>query len=427
MIDRKKGPKIVTEFDLTIKGVETSQFPNGMELYEVNEGTQDIIKIDFVFKTGRIHEKVKASAKAAISLIREGSTRHSAQELAQIYDFYGAVVKSSCTMEYVSVNLVVVERYFEKVWPVFFHMLFYPLYPQEEIAKYAKVNSQKLNEQLSKNEIQAYRKLTEEIFGSEHPYGYNTEPSDIAQLSRKDILDFYNLNLGLQNCTVILSGKYSQKTRKVITAALSECDRISHNPEPQFYDHSSPTGIIQLPTNNEIQTSIKMGRSLFPISHPDYGQVKLMDMILGGYFGSRLMKNIREEKGYTYGIYSSAHCWNDGGFLYISADVDNKYVEPTLLEIKKEMELLRSELVSAEEFQLVKNYILGQSLHLLDGPFAKGALVRNLRVKNQTLSTFKKNVENLKAFTPENVRDMAIKYLNPKDYLIVQAGRENQS
>ncbi len=422
MIDRKKGPIITTEFDLSVRGVTESKLANNVALVEVNEGTQDIIKAELVFSTGRIHESKIAAAKATIALLREGSTRHNAKELAYIYDYYGAVVKASCTMEYASVSLVIVERYFAEVWPIWLHMVFYPLFAKEEVVKYKRVYSQKLVEQLSQNDVQSYRQLTELIFGSQHPYGYNTEPSDIEQLEREDLVDFYNQNMGLDNSFMILSGKYTAKTRDIITSSLEKFIRKNQHPNPDFSETAISSGRHWVTTDNEIQTSIKLGRTLFPIKHPDYTKLRLLNTIFGGYFGSRLMKNIREDKGYTYGIYSAVHCWTQGGFIYISADVDPSYTKPTLEQIELEMNKLREEIVPAAELTMVKNYVLGQSLHLLDGPFAKGQLIKNLKVKQLKLDNFNANVEQIKALDAEELRRVARKYLNFEDYTIVMAG-----
>jgi len=422
MIDRKKGPKITTEFDLSVNSVIHNQLSNGVELYEINDGTQEIIKIELLFKTGRVHETQVASAKTTLGLLREGSTRNSAAELAHLFDFYGASVKSSCNMEYASVSLVVVERYFHEVWPIWFAMVFYPSFPDEELEKHKKVYSQKLQEQLSENDVQSYRRLTEMIFGADHPYGYNTEPKDILALSRGDLLDFYNSNMGTNGATAVLSGKYSENTRATIAQDFSKLNRQSMHPNPKFYLHPPQGQTEWVKTKNDIQTSIKLGRVLFPRNHPDYGKLRLLNMILGGYFGSRLMKNIREEKGYTYGIYSSVHCWQSGGFIYISADVDNAYIDPTLEQIRLEMDRLRSEAVDEEELSMVKTYLLGQTLHLLDGPFAKGQLIKNLKVAGRNLSQFEQSVEELKATTPDDLVKVAQEYLRWQDYTIVLAG-----
>jgi len=264
MIDRKKGPKITTEFDLSLKGVKQSKLENGLELYEVNSGTQNIIKVEIVFRTGRIHETHRASANAALSLIREGSTRHSAQELAYQYDFYGAAVKASCNMEYASVSLVVLERYFSQIWPTWLHMVLYPQFDKKEVEKYSAVKTQKLVNQLAKNNVQSYRRLTEHIFGSEHPYGYNTEPSDIAGLQREMVLDYFNNNLGFDNAYILMSGRYTEATRAKIVNDIGSIKRKNNHPETVFERANITPSKIYVQTENDIQTSIKLGRTLFP-------------------------------------------------------------------------------------------------------------------------------------------------------------------
>ena len=422
VIDRNKGPKIYTDFDLKIKGVAQSTLENDLDVYEVNSGTQHIIKIELVFRTGRIYETKRASAKATFSLLREGSTRQNSEELAEFFDYYGAVVKGDCNMENSAVSLVVVERYFDHVWPVWLHMVLYPLFSDEELDKYKQVNTQKLVNALAKNDVQGYRIFTEKIFGTDHPYGYNTMPNDIQSLKRSDILDFYNKQMGLETAFMVISGRYTESTRRTILDTIGQVKRKNNQQLPLFKPDKAIGALIKVPTENAVQISIKTGKRLFPRKDPDFYKVKFMNMVLGGYFGSRLMKNIREEKGYTYGIYSSVHCWKEDGFFYISADVANDYLDATLKEIKNEINKLQESLVSPEELRMVKNYILGQSLNLLDGPFAIGHLIKNLASKDLDEKDFENNLNMTKAITAEEVRDMARRYLDTEQFTTVLAG-----
>ena len=423
MIDRKKGPAITTDFDLELRGIRQSQLPNGLPVHEFNSGTQNIIKVALVYRTGRIHERRRATAKAALSLIREGSTRHSSEELAEVYDYYGAVVKTSVTMETCSVSLVVVERYFAEVWPIWFHMVFYPMYDSEELEKYKQVTASKFVRQLAKNDVQGYRKLTEALFGADHPYGYNTEVEDIQALDREDLLGYYNECLGLDDAFLVLSGSYSEATRTQICTDLGQKKRHNKLP-PVVYDQQPLSSeVLKISTDKDVQVSIKMGRRLFERKHPDFPAMRFLNLILGGYFGSRLMKNIREDKGYTYGIYSSVHSWRKDGFIYISAEVANDYLDPTLKEIHKEMERLRDTIVPEAEMEMVRNYILGQTLHLLDGPFAKGELIMNLQKNHRTIDDFHAGIDHARTITADTLQQMAQKYLDPADYLTVLTGQ----
>lgn len=222
--------------------------------------------------------------------------------------------------------------------------------------------------------------------------------------------------------SLILSGNYSDEVRKKIIEGFQGLKRTKTTHEINFDVKAVGSQKIEIPTPNVLQTSIKMGRPLFSYSHEDYSQFKMLNMVFGGYFGSRLMKNIREEKGYTYGIYSASHCLNEGGYFYISADVGQEYLNATIEEIFKEMEVLKNELVSDKELQMVKNYVNGQLLTSLDGPFAKAQLIRNLAAKGLSIKDHNGHVQKMGNTTANDIIELANKYFNKESYSIVCAG-----
>ncbi len=422
MIDRVNGPIINKDFDLTVKNLESSTLSNGIKVYELNNGTQDIVKIDIIFKSGRVNETKIAASKAAISLLREGSSSKNSQELAKLYDFYGCSVKLSAGIEYSSITLVCLTRYFDKIWPEWLNMVLEPAYSEDEIVKYKNVTSQRLKDQISKNEIISYRMITEKMFGSDHPYGYNTEPENIQSITKEDILNFYKNNCQLDNCFITLSGNYNDSIRKTI---LDDFSKIKHKSTPQLNVFPTPTftnETLKIATKNEAQASIKLGCLWVERQHKDFNKLKFLNTVLGGYFGSRLMKNIREEKGYTYGIYSSFDGWDKGGSFYVSTDVSNEFIDPTLEEIYKEIEILKNKPVDISEIDMVKNYILGQSLHLIDGPFATAQLIKSLYGTNQSIEGFYKNIREVKEITQNDILEMANKYLQKESFLTVLVG-----
>lgn len=420
--DRKNGPHINSDYDIQIPEFQRHTLANGLKVFEVNAGTQDILKFDFVFKVGRIHETKRASAKASFYLMREGSASKNSQELAYIFDFYGAYIRIFSGLEYSSVSIVCMTRHFENIWPHFIEMILNPSYDEDELRKYATVNSQRLSDQLSKNDIVAYRALTEKLFGDTHPYGYNTQPEDIRSLERKHLLDFHEKNHGINQAFVILSGKCTPSLIDKILLDLSKIESGANPASQVFSTQENNESYIRIPTSNQVQTSLKIGRKLFPRKHPDYSRVQIMNTILGGYFGSRLMKNIREDKGFTYGIYSSVDAWKQDGFIYISADLGNNTVREANKEILKEIDKLKHELVPDEEFSMVKNYILGQILHLVDGPFASGQLIKSVYAKDLDIEHFKIHIEQIKNTSKEEVREMARKYLEKNTLTTVLAG-----
>lgn len=422
MIDRKKGPQIHTDFDLSIKDVETSTLANGIRLIELNTGTQEIVKVELVLKCGRIHESVIGASKAAILLMREGSTSMDSSALAYAYDYYGASVKLSPGMEVSTMNLVCMTKFFDQLWPTWVEMILNPTYKEEEVEKFKTIQSQKLKNQLSKNEVISYRVVTEKIFGSEHPYGYNTEPEHVMSLTREDILDYYEKQVTFEDAIIVVSGKYSEAIRKQIVDSISSVTKTSHQSKPIFNTIQPKGETLYLKTENELQASIKMGCPIFARNHPDYTAFNFVNTILGGYFGSRLMTNIREEKGYTYGIYSLLECWSQGGVFYISSDVGSDLMEVTIEEIFKEINILKNEAVSDQEMDMVKNYILGQTLNLIDGPFATAQLVKSLHIKNLDAQDFQKHITIIKNMTSAQVLDISNQYLDINNFTNVIVG-----
>ncbi len=422
MLDRKKGPPIFTEYDLRFDDYSSYNLPNGIEVTEINSGTQDIVKVDFIIRSGRVKEEKIGVAKAAIRLMREGTSTHNSEEIAHHFDFYGTSIKIIGGMDYSSISLVTMTRFFDEVFDIWMSLITDPAYDLNELEKYKQVQSQKLKNQLTKNDVLSYRKLTEVIFGEDHPYGYNTEPEDIHKISRQELFDFHNAYIKSRDSFVVISGHYSAHIKKKITDTFSSLN-WSDTPSPAtFYKKELSHQTIKIPTDNTHQTSIKIGRLLFDCEHEDRGDFAVLNTVLGGYFGSRLMKNIREEKGYTYGIYSIADLWRHGGYFYITTDVGNQYLEQTLEEIYKEIDLLRSTLIEDDEMKMVRNYMLGQSLNLIDGPFAKAQLIKNLKIKKMAVEDFYNRIERIKNINPHSIRDMAEKYLDQNTFTTVLAG-----
>jgi len=422
MLDRKIAPQFSTDFDLRIKNLESSLTGNGTPIYEVNCGTQDIIKVEFLFKSGRINEEQVGVARAAVSLMGEGTETKSSSEQAEFFDFYGAIVKFKSALESSSVSLVCLTRHFEKVWPVFYEVLFSPAFAESEVEKYAAVASQKLKNQITKNDVHSYRIFTEKIFGKNHPYGYNTQPEDIAKLKANDLRQFYDKNFSLANAFVILSGKYSPEIKNTIVSHLATAKKEASPFTQTFTETEAIHDTLYEQTSNEAQVSIKLGRKMFGRRGEHFSEVYFMNTLLGGYFGSRLMKNIREDKGYTYGIYSSLDTYKRDGVFYISSDVGNEFVDPCLEEISKEIKLLREVSVEKEEIDMVRNYLLGQSLHLIDGPFATAQLVKNIYSKDLEISDFEHHINTIKYMTADKVQEMAQTYLDENLFTTVLTG-----
>ncbi|MBM3418720.1 MAG: insulinase family protein, partial [Bacteroidetes bacterium] len=136
----------------------------------------------------------------------------------------------------------------------------------------------------------------------------------------------------------------------------------------------------------------------------------------------RLMKNIREDKGYTYGIGCIIQELDDTGVFIILTEVGVDQRDLTLQEIKKEINILQNELIPAEELKLVKNYLIGQALKAADGPYAQFDLFVGVDLFNLDLEYYELYLTRLKNISSEELQALALKYLNWDDFSIVTAG-----
>jgi predicted Zn-dependent peptidase len=167
-----------------------------------------------------------------------------------------------------------------------------------------------------------------------------------------------------------------------------------------------------------------MGRQMFSRNHPDFAGMKVLNAILGGYFGSRLMNNLREDKGYTYGIGSSVVPLRDGGYFVISGEVGAEVTKEALSEIKSELQRLCDEPVPESELSLVRSYLSGEMLRACDGPFAQAEMYRELIEDGLDVSHFNDLINTVQHINAKQLQDLAIKYLNPDDLFTLIVGPE---
>ncbi len=173
---------------------------------------------------------------------------------------------------------------------------------------------------------------------------------------------------------------------------------------------------------NATQVALRMGRSIPNRTHPDHFKLSFTNVVLGGYFGSRLMQNIREDKGFTYGIGSNSVHFKQAGFLTISCNIKADCLEQTIEECYKEMRLLAKDLIPEGEFVRVKNYLIGDIQRQMDGPFALADTFKSLLFHQEDFNYIHQMIEAIHKITRRDIADMAAKYLEPLDYICIAAG-----
>jgi len=425
MPDRTQAPPISKIEKIDFPHAEKHTLSNGTPLWVLNAGVQDIVKLDVFFNAGRPFEVKKLVSRATSKLLLEGTQKHSAQQIAEILDFHGATLASPVDLDTSSLILYSLGKHFPKLLDLLGEVLTQPSFHEEELELFKQNTIQKLKFNNSKCDVRAYRQVTESIFGPDHPYGYNSSIELINSIKREDLLSHFSNLYNADNCTLIASGNISEETIRLIDQKMSTILPRGEKPTPKLKLTTKPPIRIDDFVPDAVQTSIRIGKRMFSRSHEDYDGLYVLNTILGGYFGSRLMMNIREQKGYTYNIFSSLDTMLHDGYFYVGTEVDNTYAEDTIKEIYGEMERLKKDLVDNIELEMVRNYLMGNLLTMIDGPMNSSEVVKAFLINELPFSSFNRLIYKIQTIEPEEIRTLAVKYLQPDSMWEVVSGGIN--
>ncbi len=412
MPDRIRQPDLQKIKSLNLPFREYFELSNGIPVTYLPSAGHEVVKLDIVFRAGRPYETKQLTSRTTNIILKEASRQYSSAEVAEHLDFYGCSLGAPYHIDASMLTLYSPSRQLSNVLPIVADLLAAPSFPEQELHTFINSNSQRLNVELSKNDTVAYRAITESIFGSQHPYGYNSSPEAYHQVRREDLLSHYRRCYNSNNAFIFLSGHLDDTTLKKLDTILSASILSGSKNQPNIPNVETKPQNLSIEKRDSIQTAIRIGRRLFNRHHQDYPSMYLLNMILGGYFGSRLMSNLREEQGYTYNVYSSLDtmCY-DGGF-YIATEVSNDKVEETLAEIYKEIEILQEELIPTEELEMVVNYTMGYLLTLIDGTFNASELIKSMQIEGLPADFFNTMVERIQHTTPNDIRELSQKHLS---------------
>lgn len=423
LLNRNIAPEFREISNIEITQAETTILDNGIPLHTLRAGTESVIRLEFIFKAGHWYEAQNGVSYFTTKLLSAGTSNFSSKEIEEQIAQYGAFLDLGTGYDRCSLTVYSLSKYLDKILPLLFEMISESTFPEDEIENLKKISAQNLKVNQKKTSFLASKNFRELLFGKDHPYGRTVDENAIAGVHQDDLKKHYTNRFSYKNCDIFISGNGSEDFHKVINKHLGS--QMWGTPEEGEKTHiSSPASHQNLLIKNaeSVQSSIRMGLPLFPISHPDYFRLNLLIEILGGYFGSRLMRNIREEKGYTYGISAGFHSLKHAGYLAIGTDVNKENTLNTIKEIHKEINILKSELISMEELQNVTNYLTGSFVSSLSTPFGLGDKFKTIYYHSLNYDFYTSYINTLKTITPAMLNETANKYFQNERILEVVAG-----
>ncbi len=411
--------------------VHHERLVNGVDVYMLQFGAQEILELVAIFPAGKCFEPAGSVANFTAKMMQEGTRQHNSLEYARAIDNFGAFVQVESGYEAASVSLTTLSKHLGNTVPLWAEMILEPSFPETEMEKMRERSLQQLDVEEQKTGYIARREFNRLLFGAAHPYGAPGGKADVQQIKLADLCAFHETYFHPANATVVAVGRFDEaKLMAQLNATLgqksfapgqSKVDMaLSHG---RWATEPAVVGLQYFEKADSMQGTLRVGHRAFPRSHPDYYPVQVVNTIYGGYFGSRLMKNIREDKGYTYGIGSAWLSMKYDGLFVIQTDVGNQYIEPTLAELKKEMAKLIEHGVTSAELDLVRNYTLGRSATGRETPSQLNNLIQNALINGFSFDEMDRKFDIVMALTPADIQRLTAQYLRPDQLLEVVCGK----
>jgi len=435
IINRKIPPEFKTvEHIKLIKAVE-SPLNNGLPLYLIDAGTQDLTRIELIFPAGLWYQPSPLLASTANAMLNEGTSKFTSAEIAEKIDYYGSFLEMESGKDFAYISLYTLNKYLKYTLPILEEIVKNSIFPEREFETYLQNRKQKFIVNNEKVDFIASKKFNEIMFGNDHPYGHNVTLNDFDRLKRKDVIDFYDRFYKLDACRIIAAGKIPDdllgllnkhfgKGKGLKVMAKTSVGLPLSQPKRSSRHECRDRGEVFIPKKDALQSAIRIGKKLLNKKDPDYMGMQILNTVLGGYFGSRLMANIREDKGYTYGIYSAVVSLQNEGCFFISTEAGVDVCNKAIDEIYGELKRLREELIPEEELQLVKNYMLGAFLRSIDGPFALADKFKGIMEYGLDYGYYKMFIDTIKEITSVKLNNLANKYLQQEDMHQVVVGKK---
>jgi len=420
MPNRLSAPKIKDPiaYSLNLKPFRKFTLDNGINVFAVDAGAEDVLQLEFIFNAGNWYESQNLVAATTNYLLKNGTSQKTAFEISEHFEYYGAYLNRSCYNETAALSLHGLTKHLPELLPVIQELIMDSVLPESELELYRQNMKQKLLVNLKKCDFVANRLIDEYVYGIHHPYGKYSSTIAYDAIQADSLRAFYTQYYKHGQCSIFVGGRLPENIEPLLNQYFGNLP-LNQKPVPDIKHPISAAEEKKYRIVNDpdgIQGAIRLARPYPGIHHPDFSKVQVVNTILGGYFGSRLMRNIREDKGYTYGIYSYIqHHMRDTAWM-ISTEAGNDVCEDAIVETYKEMQELRDNPVSEEELLLVKNYLIGTILGDLDGPFHILGRWKNIILNNLGEDHFQKSINQIKQITTKEVQELANQYLVPDTF-----------
>jgi len=425
VLNRLQSPPTFPLTQIILPTPHVRTLPNGARLHELANAAQPVLRLQLVLPAGKCRELQPGLAQLTARMLAEGTATRTARQIADEVAFYGASLDCEAGPDRAILTLYCLSRHLPTLLPLVYEMLAAPTFPAAELRQMQTRISQNMRVEHQKTSYRASEEFNRQLFGEDSAYGRPFDEASFSALTSEELRDFHAVAYTPVGTEIFLSGDIEAYT-EAVAAQLGQWQPVGGVAGapglPPFASPTSPTGLVTVPVEGSIQASLRVGRRWPALTEAQTPQLLLLIKVLGGYFGSRLMRNIREDKGLTYGIHASVVAREQAASLVIGTDVNGESADATRVEIAAELTRLQTELLGDDELETVKNYTLGKLLGESATVFEQADRYRYVVTQGLRPDYYPHLVHQTQATTATELRELARTYLSPADMLTVVAG-----
>ncbi len=403
--------------------VEQHQLDNNVPVSILRAGSQEVTKIDIEFPAGAVQAGIPLLASTTANLMQEGTHNKTSVEISEKVDFLGAYLNTQTYHHNTVITFLCLTRYLPQMLELVNEVITKPSFPQHEYELYLQKKYEEFVFEGEKVKTIASRHFGETLFGADHPYGKQLKSEHFKQITLDQLKEFHSNHYRPEMARIFVAGQPGEKLIPLVNQYFGQTPQKHTESEPPMPEvNLSDERIKHLKKEGAMQTALRIGRPLFNKHHSDFIPLQILNTILGGYFGSRLMTSVREEKGLTYGIGSVIMPLKHSGIWGVNSEVAGESRDKAIAAILEEFRILQNELVPEDELNMVKRYMMGELLRNFDGPFTTADIYRTLQEYDMDFGFYEKMISTIHSISAEEIKTLAKEYLNPVDFRIVTAG-----
>lgn len=414
MPDRTTAPPALAIRKPSFPVLAKHELSNGINVNIHNELLQELCLLELIVPIGKHEEDIPGINHYLFKLISEGTPTMNSEQIADAFEYCGGHLEIVPMLDYVSIKLYSLNRFFPRLVKLLAQLLSEANYPEAELDTAKQIRLQQYRQNMSRNQTLASIKFRECLFGESHPYGSVVSEDDILNVKREDLLS--RKGRLLAEPYILITGSVNDAILNALEESIGQLPVHSPDRTHPTSIHACPEKIIDRSGN---QASIRLGSTSIDRRHKDIHCLKITNELFGGFFGSRLMKNIREEKGLTYGIHSSISHLQHASYFSISSEVLKEKSELVLEEIIKEAQHLQAKPPGEAEFRKLISYLKGKFLISNDSVFTTHTTIKNLHLAELGFDYLMAYYEHLDTITPEDISLMANRYIQPGQFVKV--------